>query len=431
MDNQSSPPDLTQAVLELWQLEPLTRESLFAAPTFGRLRAICQERYFSEDCSKHALKIPLQNALLSLRLPATLTSSTAHLALPAEVAAARLHSAFHQRKSKRIHLCPLDCVDDIPALNFGPNCVREISPDEFQELVDPDRLRRFNQTWVFDAERFANFSWLVVEEIVPLVGDPDTRGGTSSWFDINQDFCAINPHPRHFTAAVEDALFSLLLAPWEDWLHRPDVFNWRAFNIPWVYTVTDDIFERPNSPPSPDSLSWQLDSYLDRHGEEVEYERPVRLPIEEQISEVHTWLNDTAWSDLMRVRKSPLFEGPIGHFLVRGFLSNGIDEFLAHIMVIEAALGMREKKMTDRLATRLSTLLGSNTAGDDFRKLFDLRCQFVHGRTMKSAIPGEDRLRARQLARQTAGALVKAALETPGHSCRQTYLNDLLSRGRP
>jgi hypothetical protein len=36
-----------------------------------------------------------------------------------------------------------------------------------------------------------------------------------------------------------------------------------------------------------------------------------------------------------------LFETPIAHFLVRAFLAEGVDEFLAHITTIEAALGLR------------------------------------------------------------------------------------------
>ena len=119
----------------------------------------------------------------------------------------------------------------------------------------------------------------------------------------------------------------------------------------------------------------------------------------------------------MRARKSPLFESPITHFLVHAFLSNGINEFLAHILVIEAALGLpidanRRPKLqgnpgaTDRVAARLSALLGSNMAGGDFKKHFKLRNEFVHGRPM-SPIAGQDRLLARRLARRTVKRLSK------------------------
>jgi hypothetical protein len=42
-----------------------------------------------------------------------------------------------------------------------------------------------------------------------------------------------------------------------------------------------------------------------------------------------------------QAKRSVLFETPIAHFLVRAFLAEGVDEFLAHITTIEAALGLR------------------------------------------------------------------------------------------
>ena len=429
-----------QAVLALWQLEPLARESLFAAPAFVRLREICQKLYCDKDCSNQGLKFPLQNALLSLGLPAILTPSAAHLALSPGAAAVQLDAAFRQRESRRLHLCPLDCADarHFPVLKFGPASVQMKSAADLEACVDVQRLKRFNPNWIFDAERFSQFSWLVVEEVIPLNTDPDTRAGFNFSFNANQDFREIRPHLERFPTAVEAALFALLLLPWDRWARFPD-FN--SFSIPWVYTINDDIFRWPSEPPSPDTLSWEPDFLIDRDGKEVESERPVRFPIKERVSEAHTSLNDTVWSDLMRVRKSPLFESPIAHFLVRGFVSDGVDEFLAHVMVIEAALGLeidydgkRRNKLpvkkqgaTFRLATRLSALLGSKRAGEDFDKLFDLRSAFVHGRSM-SPITGEDRLLARRLARRTVEALVKAALETPAPSSRETYLSSLLAK---
>ena len=426
-----------QAVLALWQLEPLARESLFAAPAFGRLREICQKLYCDEDCSNQGLKFPLQSALLSLGLPTILTSSTAHLALPAEVAAVRLDTAFRQRDFKRLHLCPLDCARDIPELSFGPNSVCAMSAAELRDLVDAERLLRFNPTWAFDAERFSHFHWLVVREAVPVDANPDSRFGSKFSLDFNEDLGAIEPHPERFPTAVEDALFALLLLPWDSWLQFPDL-NSCGFRIPWVYTTNDDIFRWPSEPRSPDTLSWEPAFSIDRDGEEVEYERPLTYPIKWN-SDADERLNDGAWDDLMRARQSVLFETPITHFLVRAFLSDGIDEFLAHILVIEAALGLpidakRRPKLpdnpgaTERVAARLSVLLGSVPSGEDFKKLFELRNQFVHGRPM-SPIAGADRLLARRLARQTVGALVNAALETPAPSSRETYLDTLLAKG--
>ena len=129
------------------------------------------------------------------------------------------------------------------------------------------------------------------------------------------------------------------------------------------------------------------------------------------------------------------------HFLVRGFLSNGIDEFLAHIMTIEAGLGSEidhnsknrprikgsNQGSTIRVATRLSALLGNKSYGDDFQHLFKVRSKYVHGRTMTS-IASADRVSARSLARKAAAKLIVTAASQPTLT-RDAFLQNLLIEG--
>ncbi|MDA9506534.1 hypothetical protein XI09_18240 [Bradyrhizobium sp. CCBAU 11386] len=56
-------------------------------------------------------------------------------------------------------------------------------------------------------------------------------------------------------------------------------------------------------------------------------------------TELLSW-DDTRWEIFQKARQSPLFEGPVSHFFVRAFLADGIDEVLAHMTAIEAALGL-------------------------------------------------------------------------------------------
>jgi hypothetical protein len=157
------------------------------------------------------------------------------------------------------------------------------------------------------------------------------------------------------------------------------------------------------------------------------------------VAEAATWLNDAAWFALARARQSPLFDTPVAHFFVRAFLSEPLDEFLAHIMTIEAALGLqsdyrgrpkiaRGRSVTDCMAARVEALLGTKNDAVEYRRLFDIRSLFVHGRKM-DAIPGEERIVARRLARRVVNGLIEAALAEPAPQSRENYLNDLLTRG--
>ncbi|MCR0983133.1 hypothetical protein [Roseomonas populi] len=204
-------------------------------------------------------------------------------------------------------------------------------------------------------------------------------GARLSAFDIGRNMGAINPHEGRFPAQVMQALFVLLLQPWEDW-HTDREIDWRPFTVPWVHVVTEDIFERTNPFPSPDSLTWE--PAFDQDGNE--YERPAAYHF---CGDTHAGLahvDEAYWMKLQAARVSPLFKTPIEHFMLRAFFSDGIDEIIAHITVIKAALGLqsdftkvgrnRHPKMppTHRVTRRVQILLDDDAAGNAYARLFDI-----------------------------------------------------------
>jgi hypothetical protein len=181
---------------------------------------------------------------------------------------------------------------------------------------------------------------LVVEEDVVLDKEPEARAVPVLFMNLRQDFRRIEPHKGRFPSALEDALFFLLLAPWESWSTMQEV-DWRGFRVPWVYTVDSDISVRPRSPPSADTLNWEDRVYDDGYGGTYEEERPLELRLHDEAkAELIVW-DQQRWGIVEQAKRSVLFETPIAHFLVRAFLAEGVDEFLAHITTIEAALGLR------------------------------------------------------------------------------------------
>jgi hypothetical protein len=120
-----------------------------------------------------------------------------------------------------------------------------------------------------------------------------------------------------------------------------------------------------------------------------------------------------------------------------------MDEVLAHITTIEAALGLRADYggpgrskpdrhkgvgATKRLAARVAALLGGSTFAKQYEDLFNVRSAFLHGRAM-GTISTNERVLARKLARQVVCALVQAASEGVV-AARDTYLETLLDQGR-
>ncbi|VWB83832.1 hypothetical protein [Burkholderia lata] len=404
-------------------------ENLFADKNFLELSKLCKERYGANN------SFALCSALRSLGLPHGISSNQATLTFDASTATSKIHEAFARRTSRRRYMCPLDLADSLPRISFGSACIDRFSSAELKVMFDAERLSRHFPSIDFEFDRFALFHWLVLEEEVPV----DPKRHRFFPFDSSSDRSAIEPHSAKYPAVVENAIAFLLLKPWEEWVAYSDL-DWRGFQVPWIYTVDDDIFTQPLRPPSPDTLTFGLDFIHDDDGDEIEIERAEYLPLQSGVGLGSD--DDCDWKKWEFASSSALFDTPVVHFLVRAFLSDGIDEFLAHLTVIEAAFGLgsdhangAKKKPDPRngfsatacVATRLAAAIGDSGAYEDYSRLFGLRSEFVHGRASVKPIAGVDRVLARQLARRATQALVNLASTSDD---REQCLGDLFVRGR-
>ena len=157
---------MISAMSDLWRLRPPGPDNILAHPAFVRLREACRDDY--PNAGKKGPGFALSAALRALGLPCGLRKETAHLSLPVEEAAKGLDAAMRATSAKRIHLVPLDLADDLPSIAFGPAKLGRLTADELRILVDEARLKRLYPRQDFDAERFSEFHWLVVEEAVAL-----------------------------------------------------------------------------------------------------------------------------------------------------------------------------------------------------------------------------------------------------------------------
>lgn len=321
------------AVEELWRISRPGPANLLAAPPFVTLGKLCQVEY-GVDKPVFALSTVLR----SLGLPCHLPAAKAALALDPVTAANVIDEACRRKTTIRRHLCPLDLADDLPELAFGSARVAQFSAEALAVMFDAPRIARTFPTQAVDAKRLAQFQWLVVEEEIVFDRQPEARAAPFMYMTVKQDFGEINPHVGRFPPAVEAALLFLVLAPWEEWSTMQEI-DWRGFRVPWIHTVDEDLFIRPAPPPSADSLT--LEPWIiEEDGEDVELERPTKLPLADDAQVGLGLYTDQAWKELEVARTTPLFETPIAHFLVRAFLSDGIDEVMAHMTAIEAAVGL-------------------------------------------------------------------------------------------
>lgn len=423
----------------LWKISPPGPDRLWSSPEFLALKNLLVQRY-QNGRSTFGLEVSLGNALRSLGLPCLQMQENRHPPLELEDIASALKREFSRTNVMRRYLCPLDLADDIPTISFGNSKLSRFSAVELENLFDAPRLERHFPEVRLDSCRLSEFHWLIVEEEVAINVGPAGRALPFLDMSIERDLGEIDPYSGRIPAAVESALFFLLLAPWEKWAQMTEV-DWRGFHMPWIYTVSEDLCVSPARPPDPDSLSWEPQGYTNEWGETIEYERPIGLCLDDDAVPGILTLTNVFWELVEGARKSDLFNTPVEHFIVRAFLANKIDELMAHLTVVEAAFGTESdhkpqlrpkpdphKKIgaTRRVAARLSAAVGEPQAARDFLNLFDLRSMFVHGRAGLQPISTKDRVMARGLAQGAANALVR--LSSLGLS-RETLLAQLLDSG--
>ncbi|AUG07907.1 hypothetical protein [Pseudomonas sp. S09G 359] len=429
--------DILDALKRLWELQQLGPDGLWKEPAFDELRKACAAKY-QQGKGTFGLTFALDHALKSLGLACLSPSSRQSSSFDPTLASSMLEAAFTQKTIRRRYLCPLDLAEQIPPMTFGNARVAVLTAAELEVLFDRSRLARYYPNQDLNFEGFSQFHWLIVEEIVATGKDAGDRAVPAFSMMMSRDFGEIDPHKSRFPAAVEKALFFLLLARWEEWAMMPEV-DWRGFRIPWIYQLDDDLFVAPSIPRSPDSLSWEPYIYQDQWGEPEEIQRPVELRLTDAATEFLAGLGDAHWQAFQSALDSELFETPVMHFLVRGFLSDGIDEFMAHLTTVEAALGLQDDhdfnnrrnfpkiSATKRVARRLAAALNDAGAADVYDVLFNVRSAFIHGRGGMNKIPTAQRVQARTIASKACAALVDLASQS--RQSRDEILDDLLEKG--
>lgn len=421
---------LVAAVQQVWSIPGPGHSNLLADPRFQALA----ER-LRQQCGCGKVSFALSNALRNLGLPCAGPSCAKPSREDSEAIATSLQRAFSATTTKRRHLCPLDLADDLPVLAFGLARIGSFSVEQLEGLFDSERLRRVYRDRSVDFARLAQVQWLVLEEEVAIDPRPEARAIPIFFQRLDQDFGAFDPFPRRHPAVVEDALFCLLLAPWESW-GTMTIVDWRGFHLPWVYTVDTDLAIQPAAPPDAASLTFEPTIYHGHDGEEIEDEQPSILQLDEDDLEGLAEDLAETWRKLETARITDLFKTPIEHFMVRAYASSGIDEMLAHMTVLEAALGEeadhdrklrpkceRDLSATERMARKVASLLDDSSAAHAYRELFRVRSLFVHGRAGLAAISTDQRVMARRLARRVANALLdRASASVTGRSELLTQL---------
>lgn len=434
---QQAPEGIRDAIHALWARGKSSDVRIGSGTEFSRLKAACL--LACPGLSKGLqLDLALQFALRSLAMPGLTSTNSNNAAIDAEQAATILHNALLSRSETTTFLCPLDLADDLPTLQFENWSIRRYQPDELAELFGRQNLLRHQRAELLPSfYDLARWQWLVVRDtnVVEHASGPPSIARILASVDSG----ACNPHLEKLPAPIEKTLFFMLLAPWEDWVEES--LGWRPFLLPWMYRPARSIFEVPAVPKSAQTLSWQPCYGVAADGSEYEDESPITIPVYPEGAGFPDWFNESRWRNVQTALCSVLFQGPVLHFFVRAYHEDGIDEFMAHIMAIEAALGTRSdhlpsvkskeagrlRSATGRVVARVEALLGCKADGALYAQLYQLRSTYIHGDQMRELVH-DDRRAARRLARRVVLKLSELALTISATESRDAVLENLMRR---
>jgi hypothetical protein len=199
-----------------------------------------------------------------------------------------------------------------------------------------------------------------------------------------------------FPKAIEMALRPVALYDWEPvhkWASFQSVsnpasepgFGWFHFRIPFWLEVNDNpLIPPPSAPVIPDVEMEIVGLDEDDHEIEIPF-RAVDMDIdsEAKFGDFVSWAEECLTRLEPLQEKWPFVEIATG-FLLKAFFSDGLEQLLWHITVLESLFGENKEGNTSLLADRLGRALEGDRAKKDikkaFRALYNFRSEMVHGK---------------------------------------------------
>lgn len=280
-----------------------------------------------------------------------------------------LQSAFSATTHRVKYLAPLDHVSfGAEVINCGSYQIQTYSRQQLDDLLENDMRSMFYQRLRIDTAALERYWFIVVEGTEPHP--------LCAAYSIEQDFDSsrpveFSPYPQ----VLEKVLRRFALFIWKEGSDKRDLEP----QIPFVITISDSLVVPPEEPPDMRGL----------------FVMPPSLGVGPMF---HCNLNEGRTLDFSRFMQhiDRLFEVvSVRHeqwrfievaagFLLKGFLSRGMESLLWNVASIEAVLGERgDAGLTQVMSARLARILGKDEEHKKIRNLFkdlyDFRSAIVHG----------------------------------------------------
>ena len=332
----------------------------------------------------------------------------------------RYEAAFQRRSVQTTYMAPLEFVQfPKPELKVSGIEIRRFDRKELDKIVgnEVNRVFYYDPYTVVNTHILQEYWFIVVKkpEKAPRLRPPPLT--------ISKEALGfVSPEYTRFPPAIERALERLVLF---DWLEESQEGGkgqnslWPyglpfGFNIPFVIRVDDNDLGRPQSAPDCSKLkSYILKGENPTTGEEFnahhilfDLNGPRFAAFEERIQRADECLGHLEKKDLDPNLPSldthwPFLKVAMGN-MVKAFFTEELEQLLRHITALESLLGEQRRGLIESLARRSAAILGKTEAErrerrKQFKGLYDLRSNLVHGRKFKESVHRKQLFEARMM----------------------------------
>ena len=278
-----------------------------------------------------------------------------------EGALERYVTAFQDDKTEVTCLTLLEGVEftsSVSSLNFNTFQIRRFSAEELAGIVGNRINQIFYPQAVIDIKRLQDYWFLSTTHPQPR-SHPIRTLDTLDWSRVGQ----IDPY---YQSGAEELRFGspnqiLTIFAWEEWDEIE--FGRGPCDLPLVLRFDDDLLSSPAPPPKLSHLQTSIWVNPDTE-EEIEYPAIWLRLDAEGTDEFKTFMQ----------RIEHLFGslGPLAlewqfleiglAYYMKALQSTGLEQLLWHITALEALLGEKGERITERLARRISMILKTTKA---------------------------------------------------------------------
>lgn len=309
-------------------------------------------------------------------------------------------AAFLRRHVQTTYLAPVEYVNFLkPKLKFSEFDIRRFDRNELDTIVNNDVNRVFYPYAVVDTQALQEY-WFIVAKTqneAPRLG----------WFNIDlRSIDHVSPGYTHFPRAIKHILARMILFDWVEESQDGDMpYGLHfGFNVPFVVRVDENDLTGPRS--APDCSTLETDPQTTPTGDDYEIRSVIFFLNESRVVAFEKCIERA--DDCLRRLESygtqwPFLEVAVD-YLIKAFFAHGLEQLLWHITTLETLLGERND-ITQSLARRTAALLGTTEKErkelrKQFKELYNLRSNLVHGSEFKKDVEGRRLFEAREMARR-------------------------------